>query len=100
MLVSRMPDGGPEVFASVQGEGATMGVPSVFVRLAECNLACTWCDTKYTWDWANHDRAAAVLEIATDDVVAAAAAAAGATTRTIIFTGGEPLLQQDALAVA
>jgi 7-carboxy-7-deazaguanine synthase len=100
MLVSRMADGGPEIFASVQGEGATTGVPSVFVRLAECNLACTWCDTKYTWDWEHHDREREVMELAADEVVRGALARAGTTTRTIVFTGGEPLLQQDALAVA
>ena len=33
------------------GEGFSVGVPSVFVRVAECNLSCDWCDTRYTWDW-------------------------------------------------
>lgn len=40
-----------ELFSSFQGEGASLGVPSVFLRLALCNLRCHWCDTKYTWDF-------------------------------------------------
>ena len=97
MLVSRMPNGEPEVFASVQGEGISTGVPSVFVRFAECNLTCAWCDTKYTWDWANHDRAASTLEIE-DGLAARVRELAGDGIRNLVLTGGEPLLRQDDLA--
>src|SRR5690242_19361171 len=82
-----------EIFASIQGEGVSAGVPSVFVRLAECNLKCEWCDTKYTWDWEHHDRAAEVHELDESEVLARIGAASN-----VVVTGGEPLLQQEALA--
>ena len=38
-----------EVFESIQGEGASTGVPSIFIRLQGCPVGCAWCDTKQTW---------------------------------------------------
>ena len=92
-----MADGQPEIFASIQGEGVSAGVPSVFVRLGECHLKCTFCDTKYTWDWANYDKTVQTITVETDAVVASITAMAGDHTRNVVITGGEPMLQQDHL---
>jgi 7-carboxy-7-deazaguanine synthase len=90
-----MPDGFPEIFASVQGEGASMGVPSTFVRTAVCNLRCDWCDTAYTWDWSRFDRSRQVIPAVVDDV---AATVTGLAPRNVVLTGGEPLIQRPGLA--
>ena len=95
LLVSRMPSGEPEIFASVQGEGASAGVPSTFVRLAICNLACTWCDTAYTWDWTKYDRAEQGMEATAEAIVARVEQFA---PRNVVITGGEPMVQRRQLA--
>ena len=51
MKLARLPDGSPEIFHTLQGEGASLGKPSVFIRSSLCNLHCQWCDTDYTWNW-------------------------------------------------
>ncbi|MEB3187607.1 MAG: 7-carboxy-7-deazaguanine synthase QueE [bacterium] len=72
-----------EIFTSIQGEGLRTGVPSTFVRLVGCNLACSWCDTPYTW---RED----VLDPGTP--LAPEAIAARIETRDVVLTGGEPTL--------
>ncbi|MSQ31780.1 MAG: 7-carboxy-7-deazaguanine synthase QueE [Dehalococcoidia bacterium] len=92
--VSRKSDGQPEIFQSIQGEGASAGTPSVFLRLAQCNLRCAWCDTKYTWDWAHFDQAKETTKMSVEDICNAVSAFG---MKRLIITGGEPLLHQDKL---
>lgn len=110
LLLSRL-HGQPEIFHSIQGEGASMGLPSVFVRTSLCNLHCTWCDTDYTWNWQGtrfrHDKDAVPgyqkydpAEWVTDTSVETAAALIRAfSCANVVLTGGEPMLQQESLVL-
>jgi organic radical activating enzyme len=95
LKVSRLPSGEPEIFRSLQGEGASIGAPAVFLRLATCNLACTWCDTRYTWDWQNHDYEREVVSLPVDEVERRVMQLGHSR---LVITGGEPLMQQETLA--
>lgn len=83
-----------ETFESLQGEGASVGEPCLFVRLATCNLHCTWCDTRYTWDWSAYRYADEVHERSVTDVADLVTASG---CRRVVITGGEPLVQTPAL---
>ena len=91
LRVSKQADGRPEIFYSLQGEGPTAGTPSVFLRLATCNLACSWCDTKYTWDWEHYDYDQEVAALDADTIIEHILRF---DCRRLIITGGEPLMQQ------
>ena len=81
-----------EVFGPTwQGEGPSVGRLAAFVRLGRCNLACTWCDTAYTWDWSRFDPADELQTRTVDDI---AAQLDVISAPMVVVTGGEPLLQQ------
>lgn len=73
-----------EIFQSINGEGTRAGQPAVFVRLAGCNLNCSYCDTK----WANGPDAPCVEMTARE--IHERVSAYG--IRCVTLTGGEPLL--------
>ncbi|HEX2909982.1 MAG TPA: 7-carboxy-7-deazaguanine synthase QueE [Chloroflexia bacterium] len=77
-----------EIFFSVQGEGASIGRPAIFVRLQLCNLTCTWCDTKYTWD-PQHPDFEKYEELGPAELIERIKIY---PCRRLIITGGEPLL--------
>jgi 7-carboxy-7-deazaguanine synthase len=87
-----------EIFRSIQGEGSRTGRPCIFVRLTGCNLRCVWCDTAYAFYGGAQMSAADVLRR-----VEELARPAGAGERSISLveiTGGEPLLQPDAIPLS
>jgi 7-carboxy-7-deazaguanine synthase len=71
-----------EIFYSIQGESSFMGWPCAFVRLAACDLRCSWCDTEY-----------AFFEGTQLSVAEIVAQISPYPTRLVLITGGEPLLQ-------
>jgi 7-carboxy-7-deazaguanine synthase len=79
-----------ELFYSIQGEGALIGVPSIFIRTSGCNLRCSWCDTPYTsWQPEGTDL---TLDQILDEVAAHPA-------RHVVVTGGEPMIAPDIIAL-
>jgi 7-carboxy-7-deazaguanine synthase len=97
--------GEPEVFASIQGEGPSAGVPVAFMRLSRCNLACIWCDTAYTWHFEGDERphrAGVTYDRRANQVTMPVAEVAARIRRLgqkrLVVTGGEPILQAGPLA--
>lgn len=78
-----------EIFDSLQGEGPSQGFPCTFLRLAGCNLTCTWCDTEYSWNWSKYDVRKETTTASVEEL-----ARRFASSRRLVITGGEPLLQQ------
>ncbi len=94
------PNTGFRFAGTVQGEGKLAGIPSLFIRLAGCNLHCMWkklggkdlpCDTLSASYSTEGVYALQETEIA--DIVSLNAS----NIRHVVITGGEPLLQADAL---
>ena len=84
-----------EIFGpTFQGEGPSLGRRTAFLRLATCNLACVWCDTKYTWDWENFDVKKEITRMEAIEVVKAIELM---KTDRLVITGGEPMIQQQKL---
>jgi 7-carboxy-7-deazaguanine synthase len=73
-----------EIFYSIQGESTYAGTPCVFVRLAGCDLRCSWCDTAYAFSEGTR--------MSIDDVVRQVDRYGSPLVE---VTGGEPLLQED-----
>ncbi len=69
-----------EIFYSLQGEGGRAGQASIFIRLAKCNLNCSFCDTEFEQG----------IKMSPEEVLSTIGKYG---CRWIIWTGGEPTLQ-------
>jgi 7-carboxy-7-deazaguanine synthase len=76
-----------ELFYSIQGEGPQVGMPAWFIRTTGCNLTCSFCDTKYAL---KEGKEMSIIDIKRK---------INNNCKNIVFSGGEPLLQEDLLDV-
>ena len=81
-----------EIFRSIQGEGKYAGLPQVFVRFFECNMHCVWCDTPHSIG----DTTRKFKEY-TIEQLEGAIGELWQECHSVSLTGGEPLLQADAI---
>ena len=81
-----------ETFNSIQGEGPLQGRPAFFIRLAGCNLKCSFCDTPYAQTGVETDNIVSVVELR--DQMLELTRLHG-RDYPFVITGGEPLLQQE-----
>jgi 7-carboxy-7-deazaguanine synthase len=72
-----------EIFYSIQGESSFIGWPCAFIRLAGCDLRCTYCDTRYAFYEGTEMSIPEILQVVHTF-----------TTRLVLVTGGEPMLQK------
>jgi len=72
-----------EEFYTIQGEGYHTGKPAYFIRVGGCDVGCSWCDTKFSWNPALHPLVPA------EDIVEHVLAHPAAS---VVVTGGEPLM--------
>ncbi|MBL0710230.1 MAG: 7-carboxy-7-deazaguanine synthase QueE [Colwellia sp.] len=92
-----------ELFETIQGEGSFTGQPSIFIRLQGCPVACSWCDTKHTWEVDLNDEVTQNVMLTksqetsqwaamTAEQILALVKKKGFQAKHIVITGGEPCM--------
>ena len=80
-----------EIFTSIEGEGILFGTKTMFVRLAGCPFRCHWCDTPYALPMDSGS------DYSVEEVKEIISKSLQPNTYKINFTGGEPLVQYEAV---
>ncbi len=88
-----------EAFVSIQGEGRFSEHPALFLRFNYCNLGCSWCDTRFTWDAdkIETDQMLSALQISDLALQLVKDSVMSPGDVHVVLTGGEPMLHQDRL---
>ena len=72
-----------EHFYTIQGEGAFTGVAAYFIRLAGCDVGCTWCDVKESWNTEGYP---------THSAQQMSTWVSETKAKVVVITGGEPAM--------
>jgi 7-carboxy-7-deazaguanine synthase len=72
-----------EEFFSLQGEGYHTGKAAYFIRIGGCDVGCSWCDSRFSWNPAIHPL------VETDDIINRVV---NTHADSVVVTGGEPLM--------
>src|SRR5438552_896074 len=86
-----------EIYLSLQGESTFAGLPCIFVRLTACNLRCSYCDTAYAFTEGAKQPMADMLAEIHRLALPYGQIVGGHKLPLVELTGGEPLLQPNAL---
>lgn len=74
---------------TIQGEGAVIGVKTMFVRTYGCDYRCSWCDSAFTWDGSAKDK---VRMLAAEEIMSELVNIAGDNFDCVTISGGNPAL--------
>lgn len=79
-----------EIFGpTIQGEGAVIGVKTMFVRTYGCDYRCSWCDSAFTWDGSAKDK---MRQLEPEQVMAELLELGGGNFSSVTISGGNPAL--------
>ncbi|WP_379127088.1 7-carboxy-7-deazaguanine synthase QueE [Paenibacillus sp. sgz500958] len=80
---------------TIQGEGAVIGVKTMFVRTYGCDYRCGWCDSAFTWDGSAKDK---MQMLEADEIIAGLQELAGDNFNCVTISGGNPALIGEGMA--